>query len=329
MPKKILIIRFSSIGDIVLTTPVVRALRNQLNAEIHFLTKPAFASIVLANPYVAKVITLSDDFEKMTALLKGEEYDHVIDLHHNLRSARLKLALGRPSSSFHKLNFKKWLMVNFKINRLPSKHIVDRYLDAVMFLGVHNDNAGLDFIIPEDKKVNVPQQFNIQPGAYASIVIGAAHETKCMTAEQIADVCRMLEMPVILLGGKQEISKANAIIQLANSSLIKSACGGFNISQSASILDQSATIITHDTGLMHIAAALKKPQVVVWGNTIPDFGMYPYYGDKNIQWISFEQPDLPCRPCSKLGYQKCPKGHFRCILDHDLRSIAQAALSLV
>ena len=329
MPKKILIIRFSSIGDIVLTTPVVRVLHEQLNAEIHFLTKPAFASIVLANPHVSKVITLSDDFDKMTTLLKGEKYDHVIDLHHNLRSARLKLALGRPSSSFHKLNFKKWLIVNFKINRLPAKHIVDRYFDAVMFLGVHNDNAGLDFFIPEDKNVNVQKHFNLQPHSYTSIVIGAAHETKCMTAEQIAEVCRILEMPVILLGGKQEINKANAIIQNANSSLIKSACGGFDIFQSSSILEQSATIITHDTGLMHIAAALNKPQVVVWGNTIPDFGMYPYYGDQTIQWISFEHPDLPCRPCSKLGYQKCPKGHFKCMLDHDLVQIAEAAKRLI
>lgn len=326
--KKILIIRFSSIGDIVLTTPVVRVLHEQLNAEIHFLTKPAFAPIVLANKFISKVITLSEDFEKTILLLKAEQYDHVIDLHHNLRSTRLKSGLGRPSSSFHKLNFQKWLMVNFKINRLPEKHIVDRYLEAISFLSIKNDLKGLDFFIPDDKKVSVNDFFGFHPESYAVIVIGAAHETKCMTAEQIAEVCKFLAMPVILLGGKQEINKAVSIIQLVNSSLIKSACGGFDIFQSSSILEQAATIITHDTGLMHIAAALKRAQVVVWGNTIPEFGMYPYYGNASTKWISFEHPNLPCRPCSKLGYQKCPKDHFKCMLDHDLESIAKAALSL-
>jgi len=153
---KILIIRFSSIGDIVLTTPVVRVLHEKLNAEVHYLTKPAFASIVLANPHVAKVITLSEDFEKLLLMLKGEEYDHIIDLHHNLRTKRLKLALRRPSSSFYKLNFEKWLIVNFKINRLPEKHIVDRYMDTISFLGMSNDHRGLDFFIPPEKKEDKP-----------------------------------------------------------------------------------------------------------------------------------------------------------------------------
>ena len=261
-------------------------------------------------------------------LLKAEQYDQVIDLHHNLRSTRLKLALGRPSSTFHKLNFEKWLMVNFKFNRLPEKHIVDRYMESIMFLDVQNDHKGLDFFIPADKKISVQEIFGYQPQSYAAIVIGAAHETKCMTTEQIAEVCKLLSIPVILLGGEQEIEKGNAIIQLGNSAMVKSACGDFDIFQSASILEQASTIITHDTGLMHIAAALNKPQVVVWGNTIPEFGMYPYYGNANTKWISFEHPDLPCRPCSKLGYQKCPKGHFKCMLDHDLASIGKAALSL-
>ncbi|HUR31645.1 MAG TPA: glycosyltransferase family 9 protein [Saprospiraceae bacterium] len=329
MSKKILIIRFSSIGDIVLTTPVIRALHQQLNAEIHFLTKPPFASILLANPYVSKVITPSEDFEKLILLLKNEHYDHIIDLHHNLRTARLKLALNRPSSSFHKLNFEKWLIVNFKINRLPEKHIVDRYLDSVSRLGVINDNLGLDFFIPPDKEVNIQQHFGFQKHSYAALVVGAAHETKCMTIDQIIKLIELLNLPVILLGGKQETEKAQAIINKSNESIVKSACGDFDIFQSASILEQAATIISHDTGLMHIAAALKKPQVVVWGNTIPEFGMYPYYGNHAVEWISFEQKGLYCRPCTKLGFKKCPQGHFKCMLDHDLHKIATTALNLL
>lgn len=148
MVKKILIIRFSSIGDIVLTTPVVRAVKQQLGAEVHFLTKEAFAPILLSNPYVDKVIILQDDFGQLITLLKAEQYDFIADLHHNLRTLRIKQALGRPSRSFHKLNFEKWLLVRTGINRLPDIHIVDRYMDTVRSLRVSKDNAGLDFIIP-------------------------------------------------------------------------------------------------------------------------------------------------------------------------------------
>ncbi len=329
LAKKILVIRFSSIGDIVLTTPIVRALHLQLGAEVHFLTKPVFVSIVLENTHVAKVITLSEDYESMIRMLKNEQYDYIIDLHHNLRTQRIKLSLRRSSSSFPKLNFEKWLLVNFGINRLPDIHIVDRYFAAASKLGITNDGKGLDLFIPMEKKVDVVEQFGIHPGQYASIVIGAAHATKCLTANQIATLCDQLDMPVVLLGGTHELTKAEWIIKMSKSGNIKNACGGFDILQSASILEQSSTIITHDTGLMHIAAALKKPQVVIWGNTIPQFGMYPYYGSENIKWISFEQLGLKCRPCTKLGFEKCPKGHFKCILDHDLSQIVQATFSLI
>ncbi len=283
----------------------------------------------MANIHISKVITLSDDFDKLILLLKAEAYDHIIDLHHNLRSTRIKLALRRHASSFHKLNFQKWLMVKFKINGLPVKHIVQRYLDTLLFLGVEDDHKGLDFVIPVEKQIDIINAYGITFQQYAAIVIGAAHETKCMSVDQISKLCELLNMPVILLGGKQEIEKANAIIASTSSEFVISTCGDYDILQSASILAQSATIITHDTGLMHIAAALKKPQVVVWGNTIPEFGMYPYYGNENVKWISFEQSDLKCRPCSKLGYTKCPKGHFKCMLDHDLEKISEAARSLV
>lgn len=329
MVQKILVIRFSSIGDIVLTTPVVRALKVRLGAEVHYLTKPAFASILLANPYVSKVITLTDHFDDMITLLKAEKYDYIVDLHHNLRTQRIKLSLRRHTASFPKLNFEKWMMVRFKINLLPDVHIVQRYFAATAKLGISNDGAGLDFFIPPEKKVDIFSKFGFQPYTFVSIVIGATYNTKCLTADQIGHLCEILNMPVVLLGGKQEIGKADEIIQKSNSQLIKSACGILELFESASVVEQSTTIISHDTGLMHIAAALKKPQVVIWGNTIPVFGMSPYYGNEKINWISFEQKDLKCRPCTKLGFDSCPKGHFKCILDHDLNQIAITAKNLI
>jgi ADP-heptose:LPS heptosyltransferase len=329
LPNKILVIRFSSIGDVVLTSPVLRGLKQQAGVEVHVLTKKAFASIVVGNPNVTKVFTLTEDIHAVIEDLKKENYDEVIDLHHNLRSQRIKLALGKPSFSFSKLNVEKWLMVNFKINRLPPIHIVDRYIQTVDHLGVKNDGLGLDFFLPSENRVEVEKVYGFTAYSYTSIVIGAAHETKCMTVDQIRQLCDELNMPVILLGGKEEIEKANQILSGVSNAQVKSAVGQLDILQSASVIEQSGPIITHDTGMMHIAAAFKKPQVVVWGNTIPGFGMYPYYGNENIQWVSFEQTDLNCRPCSKLGYDKCPKGHFKCMLQHDLTSVANAALQLI
>jgi ADP-heptose:LPS heptosyltransferase len=212
---------------------------------------------------------------------------------------------------------------------LPDTHIVDRYMASTVSLGVVQDDLGLDWYIPKEKEVDIQAVFGFVSGKYISIVIGAAHFTKCLTVEQLVTISNKLHYPVILLGGKEEVAKANRIMESVDSDLVKSACGNFDLLQSSSILRQSGSIITHDTGLMHIAAALKKPQVVVWGNTIPQFGMYPYYGHEGIIWISFEQQGLKCRPCSKLGYPQCPKGHFKCILDHDLNAIAEAALSLM
>lgn len=307
---------------------MLRGLKQQAGAEVHFLTKKAFASIIENNSNVDKVFTLTADINEVIIDLKKEGYDAIIDLHHNLRSQRVKLALGKPSTSFSKLNAQKWLMVNFHVDRLPKLHIVDRYMETVAHLGVKQDGHGLDFSLPVESHVDIKSQFGIDPGTYCVIVIGAAHATKCMTAEQIRLLCHEINMPVILLGGKEESGKANEILSVVSAAQVKSAVGALSILQSASVIQQAGSIITHDTGMMHIAAALKKPQVVVWGNTIPQFGMYPYYGNMDVKWKSFEITNLRCRPCSKLGFEKCPKGHFKCMLEHNVKEIAMATMSL-
>lgn len=313
----------------MLTTPVVRALYENGDNEVHFLTKPAFAPILEANPNISKVFVLKDNFRGMIRELRNEHYDLVADLHHNIRTKRIKLALGRSSRSFHKLNFEKWLMVRFGLNKLPNKHIVDRYMETVQVTGVSKDDKGLDFFIPPNKSVDIRAAFGFDEGKYVSFVIGAAHQTKCLTAPQIITICVQLNSPVILMGSKAEMAKAELIEQAFSNGLVKNSCSGYDIMQSASILQQAGAVITHDTGLMHIAAALQKLQIVVWGNTIPQFGMYPYYGSEKGRWISFERPELKCRPCSKIGFETCPKGHFKCIMDQDLDAIAQSAISIL
>jgi len=310
--KKILIIRFSSIGDIVLTTPVIRCLKMQKpEMEIHFLTKKSFKGIVENNPYLTKVHCIEKDVKEIVKELKKENFDFVVDLHNNIRSMQTKTALGKPSTSFRKLNFKKWMLVNFKINRMPAMHIVDRYLQTVAQLGIVNDNKGIDFFIPEKDEVALSSIPVSHQNGYIGFVIGARHYTKQLPIAKIISICKKLNQPIVLLGGKEDIKNALEIEKALGTS-IYNACGKNNLNQSASLVKQATKIISHDTGLMHIAAAFKKEIISIWGNTVPAFGFTPYLPASSSRMV--EVKNLSCRPCSKIGYEKCPKGHFKCMM---------------
>jgi ADP-heptose:LPS heptosyltransferase len=334
---KILVIRFSSIGDIVLTTPVVRCLKEQLGAEVHFLTKRNFEKILLSNPHIDRVFSIEKRVSEVIELLKDEGYDAVIDLHGNLRTLQVKFALGVRSYTFDKLNFEKWLKVNLKINRLPHTHIVDRYLKTVEPFGVKNDGKGLDYFIPKEDEIDVisdkkfqisnfkfqendlkTQTSNIK---FIAFVIGAAHATKRLPTEKIIDICNQIALPIFLLGGKEDVERGELIISKSNGYVVN-LCGKLNLNQSASVVRQAEKVITHDTGLMHIAAAFGKDIISVWGNTIPEFGMTPYLPTAGSQII--EVKDLSCRPCSKIGHDSCPKGHFKCMQMMDTLAVAEA-----
>lgn len=304
---KFLLLRFSSIGDIVLTTPVIRCLKTQYpDAEVHFATKKQFKVLVENNPYIDKYFLLEKSLNQFIKTLHSEDYDYVIDLHNNLRTSIIKLRLGKKSFSFDKLNFKKWLLVNLKIDQMPDVHIVDRYLETVKGLSIKNDLNGLDYFIPEKDKVQIDE-------SYIAFAIGGQHFTKKLPTRKIIEVCQKINGKIMLLGGKEDSPAADEIENVLGDKIIN-ACGKYNLNQSASLVQQAEYVITHDTGLMHIAAALKKKVISIWGNTVPEFGMYPYLTEFKI----IENKEISCRPCSKIGYNKCPKGHFKCMNELNL-----------
>jgi ADP-heptose:LPS heptosyltransferase len=316
--KKFLIVRFSSIGDIVLTTPVVRCLRHEFpDAEIHYITKSAYKILLANNSYIDKIYTIDREITEVLPELKHEKYDLIIDLHRNLRTYRLKLALHTKSYQFPKVNLKKWLLTTFKINKLPSEHIVDRYFKCINELGVKNDKKGLDYFIPKQDEINL-KEFHI-PKEYIVFAIGAKFLTKRLPTKKIIEIINKLSQTVVLLGGKDDKDRARAISD-ACSNTIK-LCGDLNLNQSASVIKQSQKVITHDTGLMHIAAAFNKPIVSIWGNTVPEFGMYPYMPQAPNNYSIHEVKNLRCRPCSKIGYQSCPKKHFNCMESQNIEEI--------
>lgn len=319
---KILIIRFSSIGDIVLTTPIIRCLKQQRpDAEIHYLTKKAFEPILMANPYLHHIHLLDDNLDATIENLKKIGFDYVIDLHKNLRSARVKNALRSKktkSYAFSKLNVQKWLYVNLKMNLMPDKSIVERYFEALKPLGIHNDGQGLDYFIPEKDKTDHKDIPMSHWAGYVGFVIGGSFATKKLPVERWKEICALSPIPIILLGGPEDRDDAQEIAKIDPIKIYNS-CGKFNLNESAHLVQQAKLVVSNDTGLMHIAAAFKKPIVALWGNTTPEMGMFPYYGYNNLKTnvaphlLLLENKNLSCRPCSKIGFNKCPKKHFKCM----------------
>ncbi len=325
--QKILIIRFSSIGDIVLTTPVIRCLKNQIDdVVLHYCTKEAFKGIVSNNPGIDKVHVLGKSLSDLVNELKKEKFDLVIDLHNNLRTHILTWRLGVKTRRFNKINFQKWLLVKLKINRMPNNHIVDRYLETLSELQIKNDQKGLDYFIPHRDEVEMTWLPKTHRKEYVAVVVGAQHATKRLPIKRLIELCDKINKPIVIVGGPDDAKVGEEIEsffkkndasaeyeeklqELGKKSVVFNACGKFNLNQSASIVKQAKIVFSHDTGLMHIAAAFKKEIFSIWGNTVPSFGMYPY----ETKFTVLENPNLECRPCSKIGFDKCPKGHFKCM----------------
>ena len=305
---KILVIRLSSIGDIVLTTPVLRCIKKtQPDSCIHYMCKPAFVSILQTNPYIDHLHEYGEETEK----LQNEHFDYIIDLQNNHRSRQICRHLHCPVQHLNKLNLKKWLLVHFKINTLPHKHIVDRYLETAQILPfpIVNDQQGLDFFLnPEDEAAvaTLPAQ------AYLAIAVGSQHYTKEIPLQKLINICRQTSLPIVLLGGKNDIKKAQIIVEQCNKHIFN-LCGLLNIRQSAAVVKHAKYLLTGDTGMMHIGAALHTTVISVWGNTTPAFGMYPYMPNMPEKYHIIENKHLTCRPCSKLGYKACPHKHFKCM----------------
>ena len=327
---RFLILRFSSIGDIVLTTPIIRCLKQQIpGCNINFVTKKEYAHIVKNNPYVDKVIEYSDDWDMLMREIKTRKYDYIIDLHNNARTMRLKKMMGNIESySLNKLNIQKWLLTALKINTLPNKHIVDRCFDVVKKFNVVNDGKGLDYFIPEHEEVkqsDIPQSHLF---GYIAIVIGAAHNTKKLPVNKLKELVQKINYPVILIGDEKDKQLGDEIASV-DAGGTYNACGKFSLNESADLVRKAKLVISNDTGLMHIAAAFKKNIISIWGNTTPKFGMTPYFGNVQITNAIFEVDNLKCRPCSKIGFNKCPKGHFKCMQQQNIDAIKDAALRML
>lgn len=321
---KVLVVRFSSIGDIVLTSPIVRALKLQLGAEVHFITKKKFAAVVANNPRIDKLYTIDKEITEVIPELKLQGYDYIIDLHKNLRSKRLIFSLGVPSISFDKINLEKWLRVHTRLNFLPDVHLVDRYFDGMKRIGLSNDREGLEYF----HGLNADELEKCLPsGDYIALVLGATYYTKRIPKQKLELILQSAAMPCVLLGGNDVLELGKELSERHHG--VIDMVGKCTLNESAALVQSSKFTITGDTGLMHIAAAYKVPTLVFWGSTAKELGMYPYYGSQHeVASLDMVNESITCSPCSKIGKEVCPKGHFKCMLDLEDANIVDALKKL-
>jgi heptosyltransferase-2 len=310
---KVLVIRFSSIGDILLSSPVIRCLKKQLpDTELHFLCEDRYRSLVEHNPALSRLHVLAHSRELMLEELISENYDAVIDLQHNTLSGWLVKELGKTQYRVHNRSLQKKIYTRFKVNLLGNRHRVDDYFDTVKPLGVTNDGDGLElFISPkeETKREDIPASHY---AGYIAAIIGGSHFSKRWPVSKWKTFCAKMDHPIILLGGKEDAAAGREIAE-ADTVKIYNACGKFSLNESGDLLRKARLVIGQDTGLVQMAAALKRPVITLWGSSTPGLGEAPYYGEVPVPSTHLQVEKLWCRPCSATGRAQCPLGHFKCM----------------
>jgi ADP-heptose:LPS heptosyltransferase len=316
---RLLFIRFSAIGDIVLASPALRCAKQQIpGVEIHFLTKKSMKAVSEANPYVDQFHYFDKDLSATIQELKACKFDYIIDLHKNLRTLRIRLALGVPYLSYNKLSVEKFLLTKFQVNRMADRHISMRSVDTLAPLGVSYDGKGLDYFVPSE--VIQPVFF---PEGYVALVIGASYATKKLPLESLKVLCFQIPHPIVLVGGKEEVADGEALALLDPTRIVNT-CGAYSLHESALIVSKARLVISHDTGMLYIACAFEKNVIAIWGATSPALQVEPFMSDDSkAQVFQSIVPDLTCQPCSNFGTKTCPKGHFSCMKQQDLPEIAR------
>ncbi len=305
----ILIIRLSSLGDVILTTPIIKLLKNKYpDSKIDFLVDYRYKNVLKTNPNLNEIFEYDKNKNQQTLInaFKKKQYDFVVDLQNNFRSREVTSKLGADKIRFHKPTLKKFLLVQFKWNRFKEiKSIPQIYADSIPQINFSSE-------LPE---VYLPEDFvpSVKPaGNFVGFAPGSKHFTKMWPAEYYIDLGRMLNeqgFTILLFGGKADEEICLKIHEkLADSIDLTTKDDPLQIARD---MKECKVVVCNDSGLMHLAEAVNTPIVTIFGSTVREFGFYPYADNS----VVVENENLKCRPCSHIGKSKCPKGHFKCMLD--------------
>ena len=311
----ILLVRFSSIGDVLLTTPLLRALRRRHpGARLVFVTKRAMAPLVADNPHLSDVVTLepSEPVRHLAARLAALGPTHGLDLHGSLRSRALRLLVRCRWAGYRKRKLARAALIATKLD-IYGRHVPvpERYFAAARHLDVQPDGDPPEFALGAPARARVAQWLAARGAADAPLVAlapGAAHATKRWPLahwEQLAARLRATGMTAVVLGGPDDRGLGG---ELAGQAV--TAAGEFSLQETGALLARARVLVSNDTGVMHMATGVGTPVVALFGPTVEQFGFFPYSARATVL-----QRALDCRPCSAMGSARCPMGHHRCLVD--------------
>jgi len=337
-PENILIARLSSIGDIILTTPLVRCVRLKYpDARISFLVKKKFATLLMNNPHVNEVITFNDsagkdELGRITREIKQKHFDWFIDIHKSLRTRHIRSNIRfREITSYSKRILLRTLLIRLRINRFKSvKPVYLRYFEAVESHGIGYDNLGTEVFFSQDDTFFVDSLLQAEGFSENQKLIvicpGASFTNKQWLPGRFAEVADSLSSNtanfVVMLGGTADVALCDYIIsQMKNKAVTFS--GKLSLLQSAALLKKSSLVITNDSGMMHLAQSQKRQVVAIFGATSCELGFFPLPENSTVV-----EKELTCRPCTHKGLNHCPKKHFNCMKLISTTDVINAALSL-
>lgn len=324
-PEKILLLRLSALGDVVLTSPLIRALRQRFpHARIDFVIKKDFAELVAHHPQLNAVHCVEPEhglrgLAQLGRQLRGARYEVVLDLHRNFRTRFLARACNAPRlGHYQKHLVRRWFFVKFKaatMQHVPP--VAQRYLQAAAFLNLQDDGAGTELLwnaVHEEEARRVLFEAGWkEERALLCLAPGAGYFTKRWPVEYFAEVARHLlnvngDLQIAVLGGTQDRG-LGAFIRAQAGARILDLTGRCSLLASAVVIKRSRLLLANDSGLMHVAEAVRTPVVALFGSTTRELGFFPYRAASHV----IEHKNLSCRPCSHLGHRACPRGHFRCM----------------
>jgi len=286
---KILIIRFSAVTDIVLTTSMLRCLRGQFpNAKIHYLVKEKYTFVLEANPNIDKLISFDGDLRDTVLSLLKEDYDLTVDLQNSFRSHNITAMLRQAFNSnvkVRRVNLMKWrkkILSKTGVSILPDMNDAERYIRSVRKLGVSNDGRGLDYFIPEKDKIKNKDLPMSHSAGYASFVISSSPKTTKLSVDQWKEICMKIDYPIILQGSSAEREKG-AEIAAIDPIRIYNSCGKFSLHESADIIRCAKVVCGVQSDLLSISAAYKRKIVALYTKTESKLGRYPYFGFNSLE----------------------------------------------
>jgi heptosyltransferase II len=327
----VLLVRFSSIGDILLTTPLVRALaRRHPEAKLVYVTKRGLAPLVVYNPHLADVVTLEPDepIRHLARRLRALRPTHGLDLHGSVRSVGLRLLVPCRWSGYRKRKFARALLIATKLDVYRSRTpVAERYFEAARPLDLQPDGGPPEFSLGAGATGRVAQwlrERGLAQASLAALAPGAAHATKRWPTAQWAALGEQLRAagyhPVVV-GGPEDRGLAQRLLA---GGAAASAAGEFSLQETGALLQRARVVVSGDTGVMHMATGVGTPVVALFGPTVGAFGFYPY----RARAVVLERA-LDCRPCSATGTAACPLGHHRCLADITAAEVVAAVARVV